>query len=214
MRKIRLGVLISGGGTTLVNLQREIAAGRVSADVAVVIADRACAGIDKARSAGLTCELLARRSFASPEQFSAAVFDVLRSARVDLVVLGGFLARLEIPGDFAGRVMNIHPALIPSFCGHGMHGRHVHAAVLERGCTVSGCTVHFCDNEYDHGPIVLQQCVPVLDDDTPETLAARVFQAECAAYPEAIRRFAAGRLRIEGNRVRTLPEESLSAAGQ
>ena len=121
-------------------------------------------------------------------------------------MLAGFLARLEIPADFAQRVINIHPALIPAFCGHGMHGRHVHAAVLERGCAVSGCTVHFCDNEYDHGPIILQQCVPVADDDTPETLAARVFEAECTAYPEAIRRFATGRLRIEGRRVRTVPE--------
>lgn len=206
MRTMRLGVLVSGGGTTLLNLHREIVAGNLPVHVAVVIADRPCSGIDKARSAGLTCELLTRRSFASPEHFSNAVFDALRSAKIDLVVLGGFLARLQIPADFAGRVMNIHPALIPAFCGHGMHGRHVHAAVLERGCTVTGCTVHFCDNEYDHGPIILQRCVPVLDDDTPESLAARVFEAECAVYPEAIRRYAAGRLRIEGNRVRTLPE--------
>ena len=120
-------------------------------------------------------------------------------------MLAGFLARIDIPDDFVNRVMNIHPALIPAFCGQGMHGRHVHSAVLQRGCTVSGCTVHFCDNEYDHGPIILQQCVPVADDDTPQTLAARVFEAECAAYPEAIRRYAAGRLRIEGNRVHTLP---------
>jgi phosphoribosylglycinamide formyltransferase 1 len=203
-RPIRLGVLISGGGTTLVNLLQEIRAGRMSAEVPAVVADRPCAGIDKARGAGLACELVARRSFAGIETFSAAVFDRLREARVDLVVLAGFLARLEIPDDFVHRVMNIHPALIPAFCGHGMHGRQVHAAVLERGCTVSGCTVHFCDNEYDHGPIILQQCVPVEHDDTPESLAARVFAAECAAYPEAIRRYAAGRLSIDGNRVRTM----------
>jgi folate-dependent phosphoribosylglycinamide formyltransferase PurN len=102
--------------------------------------------------------------------------------------------------------MNIHPALIPAFCGQGMHGHKVHAAVIKRGCTVSGCTVHFCDNEYDHGPIILQSCVPVVFDDTPEILAARVFEAECAAYPEAIRLFAAGRLQIAGSRVHTLPE--------
>jgi phosphoribosylglycinamide formyltransferase 1 len=150
-----------------------------------------------------------RRGAASAGDFSQAVFDGLRAAEVDLVVLGGFLARLEIPADFAHRVMNIHPALIPAFCGAGMHGKHVHAAVLARGCTVSGCTVHFCDNEYDHGPIILQRCVPVEFDDTPESLAARVFEEECKAYPEAIRLYAAGRLRIEGTRVRILPEPSL-----
>ena len=202
-RPIRLGVLISGGGTTLVNLLTERDAGRLAIDVPIVIADRPCGGLDKAQAAQLECELIARRAFDGVDQFSAAVFDRLRGASVDLVVLAGFLARVEIPSDFEHRVMNIHPALIPAFCGHGMHGRHVHAAVLERGCTVSGCTVHFCDNEYDHGPIILQQCVPVESDDTPETLAARVFAAECVAYPEAIRRYAMGRLSISGNRVRT-----------
>jgi formyltetrahydrofolate-dependent phosphoribosylglycinamide formyltransferase len=202
-RPIRLGVLISGGGTTLANLQREINAGRLSAEIPIVIADRTCGGIDKAQAAGLDCQLIARRSFADVNAFSTAVFDQLRSANVDLVVLGGFLARLEIPDDFAQRVMNIHPALIPAFCGQGMHGHHVHEAVLKRGCTISGCTVHFCDNEYDHGPIILQKCVPVQDDDTPDALAARVFEAECGAYPEAIRRYAAGRLVVEGSRVRT-----------
>jgi formyltetrahydrofolate-dependent phosphoribosylglycinamide formyltransferase len=207
-RPIRLGVLISGGGTTLVNLVAEIREGRLPAEIGAVLADRACGGIDKAGALGLDCELIARRTFDSLEAFSGAVFDRLRKARVDLVVLAGFLARLEIPDDFTNRVMNIHPALIPAFCGHGMHGRHVHAAVLERGCTISGCTVHFCDNEYDHGPIILQQAVPVLFEDTPESLAARVFEAECSAYPEAIRRYAAGRLQVAGSRVRTLPESA------
>jgi formyltetrahydrofolate-dependent phosphoribosylglycinamide formyltransferase len=205
-RPIRLGVLISGGGTTLVNLLREIGAGTLAAEVSIVIADRLCGGIDRARAAQLNCEFIPRKSFDSISAFSATVFTALRAAEVDLVILGGFLARIEIPDAFANRVMNIHPALIPAFCGHGMHGRRVHAAVLERGCTVSGCTVHFCDNEYDHGPIILQSCVPVVDDDTPETLAARVFEAECVAYPEAIRRYAGGRLRVVGRRVQTLPE--------
>lgn len=207
-RPIRLGVLISGGGTTLVNLLREIGAKTLSAEISIVIADRLCAGIDRARAAELHCEFIPRKSFDSTPAFSATVFTALRAAEVDLVLLAGFLARIDIPEDFTNRVMNIHPALIPAFSGHGMHGRRVHAAVVERGCTVSGCTVHFCDNEYDHGPIILQSCVPVADDDTPEALAARVFEAECTAYPEAIRRFAAGRLRVVGNRVHTLPEPS------
>jgi len=159
-------------------------------------------------AAELHCEFISRQSFDSTSVFSDTVFTSLRAAGVDLVILGGFLTRLEIPHDFTNRVMNIHPALIPAFSGHGMHGRRVHAAVLERGCTVSGCTVHFCDNEYDHGPIILQSLVPVVDDDTPESLAARVFEAECVAFPEAIRRYAAGRLRVVGNRVRSLPEPS------
>jgi phosphoribosylglycinamide formyltransferase-1 len=103
-------------------------------------------------------------------------------------------------------VLNIHPALIPAFCGKGYYGRRVHEAVLEFGAKVSGCTVHFADQEYDHGPIILQRAVPVLDSDTPETLAARVFEAECEAYPEALRLLAAGRIEVVGRRVKILPE--------
>jgi formyltetrahydrofolate-dependent phosphoribosylglycinamide formyltransferase len=200
-----IAVLLSGGGTTLLNLLREIAAERLAADVRLVIASRPCPGADKARAAGLHTVELRPRDFASLEDYSQGVFDRVRSAECSLVVLGGFLSRLAIPPDFEGRVMNIHPALIPAFCGQGMYGHRVHEAVLARGVKVSGCTVHFCDNEYDHGPIILQRCVPILEDDTPDTLAARVFQAECEAYPEAIRLFAAGRLRLEGGRVRILP---------
>ena len=118
--------------------------------------------------------------------------------------MAGFLQLLHVPPDFMGRVMNIHPALLPAFGGKGYHGLHVHRAALETGVKVTGCTVHFADNEYDHGPIIAQRVVPVLDDDTAETLQARVFTAECEAYPEAIRSFAEGRLRIEGRRVRVL----------
>jgi folate-dependent phosphoribosylglycinamide formyltransferase PurN len=98
--------------------------------------------------------------------------------------------------------MNIHPSLIPAFCGRGFYGHHVHEAVLAYGVKITGCTVHFADNQYDHGPIILQRAVPVWDDDTPESLAARVFEQECEAYPEAIRLYAAGRLQLEGRRVR------------
>jgi len=120
--------------------------------------------------------------------------------------MGGFLKRLTIPEDFLNRVTNIHPALLPAFGGEGFYGRRVHEAVLEYGVKITGCTVHFADNQYDHGPIILQKAVPVLDDDTPETLAARVFQAECEAYPEALQLIAEGRLRVEGRRVRILPK--------
>jgi phosphoribosylglycinamide formyltransferase-1 len=201
-RPVRLAVLISGGGTTLVNLVQQIHAGALAAEIPLVIASRSdCGGIDKARTAGLPCEVITRKSHASTAAFSETIFARCRAAQVDLVVCGGFLALLQIPPDYRLRVINIHPALIPSFCGQGMHGHHVHAAVLARGCKVSGCTVHFLDDQYDHGPIIVQRTVPVLDEDTPETLAARVFEQECAALPEAIRLFSTGRLCIVDNRV-------------
>jgi phosphoribosylglycinamide formyltransferase 1 len=205
-RPIRLGVLISGGGTTLANLQTQIEQGSLNAEIPLVIASRSdCAGIARAEAAGLPCRVVARRNAADTSAFSAEIFDHCRAANVDLVAMGGFLCRVEIPMDFANRVLNIHPALIPAFCGRGMYGHRIHEAVLSRGCKVSGCTVHFADNEYDHGPIVVQHCVPVHDDDTPDSLAARVFEAECDAYPEAIRLYAEGRLRIDGRRVYRLP---------
>jgi len=204
-RPIRLGVLISGGGTTLDNLLAQIAEGRLNARIAVVLASRPCAGVLKAQRALLRHEVLERKAFEDQEGFSRAMFARLREEGVDLVVLAGFLAKIVIPDDFELRVMNIHPALIPAFCGQGYYGRAVHQAVLERGCKISGCTVHFADNEYDHGPIILQRCVGVECDDTPDTLAARVFAAECEAYPEAIRLYAQGRLAVEGARVRILP---------
>ncbi len=201
-RPIRLVVLISGGGTTLVNLAGQIQTGQLTAEIPLVIASRpTCGGIEKSRAAGLTCEVITRKSFPSVEDFSAAIFQRCRDVEADLVICGGFLALLRIPADFQQRVMNIHPSLVPAFAGQGYHGSHVHAGVLERGCRISGCTVHFVDDEYDHGPIIVQRAVPVLDDDTPDTLAARVFEQECLAYPEAIRLFATGKLEIQGRRV-------------
>lgn len=202
-RPIRLGVLISGGGTTLVNFLKKIRAGELNAEIAVVIASReGIAGIERAREAELPCEVISRKAYDSVELFSEAIFDRCRTANVDLVTLAGFLSLIQIPSDFERRVINIHPALVPAFCGQGFHGHHVHEAVLARGVKLSGCTVHFADNEYDHGPIILQRAVPVLEGDTPDTLAARVFEAECAAYPEAIRLYAEGRLEITGGRLR------------
>jgi formyltetrahydrofolate-dependent phosphoribosylglycinamide formyltransferase len=208
-RPLRLGVLISGGGSTLQNFLDRIAAGDLPAQVALVIASQAhCGGVDRARRADLACEIVERRSFADVAEFSNAIFDLSRAARVDLVTLAGFLSLIEVPDDFQFRVMNIHPALIPAFCGQGFYGHRVHEAVLERGAKVSGCTVHFADNHYDHGPIILQRCVSVHEGDTAEALARRVFAAECEAYPEAIRLFAAGRLEIDGRRVRITAAQS------
>ncbi len=202
---LRVAVLISGGGTTLRNLLDKIAAGALDVQVALVVSSNPkAAGLKFAAQADVPAETIPPGRFADETAFSQAVFDACRAAAVDLVVMGGFLKHVVIPADFENRVVNIHPALIPAFCGHGFYGHRVHEAVLAAGVQESGCTVHFVDNLYDHGPIILQRRVPVLAGDTPDTLAARVFAAECEAYPEALRLIAAGRVRVEGNAVRIL----------
>lgn len=200
---LRVVVLISGGGTTLGNLLEQRAAGRLDVDIPLVIASRTTAGgLKIARAADIATEVIAPGDFASPDAFGTAIFDACRRSGAQYVVMAGFLSYVPIPTDFENRVLNIHPALIPAFCGRGFYGRRVHEAVLEYGAKVSGCTIHFVDNQYDHGPVILQRTVPVLDDDRPETLAARVFDAECEAYPEALRLLAAGRVTVDGRRVR------------
>lgn len=193
MKPARLAVLISGGGSTLLNLLDVIAAGQLAASVELVIASRGCAGVERSVQRGYPCDVVSPRKFASVEAYSEELFRRCRLAQIDLVILGGFLSRITVPHDFEGRVLNIHPSLIPSFCGQGMYGHHVHEAVLKRGCKLSGCTVHLVDNEYDHGPILVQKAVPVLADDDADSLAKRVFAAECEAYPEAIRSYLANR---------------------
>jgi len=207
-RTIGLGVLISGGGTTLENLVAKGKAGEVPAEVKVVISSRADAyGLIRAKNHGIDHYVVPSRKYRPVGQppdwvgMSAEICKLLDRYEVDLVVLAGFMCQFVIPPRYEGRVMNIHPALLPGFCGPGLYGHKVHEAVLEHGVKVSGCTVHFADQRYDHGPIIIQRPVPVLDDDTPETLAQRVFAEECIAYPEAIRLFAEGRLKVEGRRV-------------
>jgi formyltetrahydrofolate-dependent phosphoribosylglycinamide formyltransferase len=202
-KPLRLGVLISGGGRTMLNILDAIGRGELNAEIAVVISSlSAVAGVGRARSAGLPLKIVRKKDCADLDAFSRQIVAELEAAQVDLVVQGGWLCLWKIPPQYENRVMNIHPALLPSFGGQGMWGHHVHDAVLAAGCKVSGCTVHFCTNEYDRGPIIVQRTCPVQDDDTPDTLADRVFEQECLAYPEAIRLFAAGCLHVEGNRVR------------
>jgi phosphoribosylglycinamide formyltransferase-1 len=203
MADLALAVLISGSGTTLQNFLDRIADGRLRARVVQVVSSRpGVFGLERARRAGVPAAVVERKACASTEEFSGRIFDLCRAAGADLCLLAGFLQLVLIPDDYRGRVLNIHPALIPAFCGKGFYGHRVHEAALEAGVKVSGCTVHFADNQYDHGPIISQRVVHVLDDDTPDTLAARVFAQECEAYPEAVRLFAEGRLRVEGRRVR------------
>jgi phosphoribosylglycinamide formyltransferase 1 len=202
---IRLAVLLSGHGMTLQNLHDLSEAGKLPARVVLVISNKADAfGLERAKTLNVPGIVITQKDAGSLAEFSRRIFEECRKEKIDLVVLGGFLQLVQVPDDFLGRVMNIHPALIPAFCGKGFYGHHVHEAVLEMGVKLTGCTVHFADNQYDHGPIILQRAVPVLENDTPKALAQRVFMEECNAYPEAIRLFAEGRLKIEGRRVRVL----------
>ena len=186
---LRVAVLLSGSGRTLDNLLEAIAACRLAARVEVVVSNKPGVRVLTIAERACVPTHIVPRGDLSLADWSGQIFDICRRGQADLVVMAGFLQLVEIPTEFADRVINIHPALLPAFGGKGFHGMHVHRAVLARGCTVSGCTVHLVDNEYDHGHIVLQKTVPVLADDTADSLAARVFAAECVALPEAINTF-------------------------
>jgi phosphoribosylglycinamide formyltransferase 1 len=178
--------MLSGSGRTLRNLVEAILGGRLRARIELVIASRESAGAQWAREAGLTTLII-------PGEIPAPKLDrVLKEHRIEWVVLAGYLKLLNIPEAYRGRVVNIHPALLPAFGGPGMYGPRVHDAVIRAGATVSGCTVHLCDEGYDTGRIVLQKMCEVLPGDTPEMLAARVFELECEAYPEALARLIGG----------------------
>ena len=192
---MRIAVLLTGSGTTLENLFERHAAGSLSAEVVVVLSSRTDAyGLERARRRNVPSLVVERRQFQSIEAFSTAVFAALAPYRPDLICLAGFMSLLRIPEGYRRRVLNVHPALLPAFGGQGFYGQHVHAAVLHAGCKSTGCTVHLVDNEYDHGPILAQQPVPVLPGDTIETLAERVQAAERELYPQVIESFAQGRL--------------------
>lgn len=188
---LRLAVLLSGGGRTLVNLQESIQQGILDAEIPLVISSiQKAGGVQRAKDLGLQVEVLRPRDFKTHQDFADAQANRLRECQPDLVVMAGYLVFFPVPADMTWHILNIHPSLLPRHGGKGMYGHHVHNAVLAAGDTESGCTVHVVDNEYDHGPIVIQSHVPVLAQDTADTLAARVFKAECATYPEAIRRYA------------------------
>lgn len=202
---LNLAVLLSGGGTTLQNLLDRIDDGSLDARVRLVLSSRrGVAGLERAEQRSIPSAVCESRLYPNFEEFSLDVWEEIEKQPVDLVCLAGFMCFLRIKESFAGRVLNIHPALIPAFCGRGLYGHRVHEAVVESGVKVSGCTVHFADNEYDHGPIIIQRPVPVYAEDTPDDVAARVFEQEKIAYPEAIRLYGEGRLRIEGRKVRIL----------
>ncbi len=194
---LRLGVLISGSGRTLQNFIDLIARGEMDATIAVVVSSLSrVKGVDRARTAGLPVEVVRVKDHPDVDAFSRLVVEALERHDVQLACQAGWTAYWRIPDRWLGRVLNIHPALLPKYGGKGFYGHHVHEAVLAAGESESGCTVHFANNEYDAGPIILQRRVPVLPGDTPDTLADRVFEQELIAYPEAIRLYAAGQARM------------------
>lgn len=220
-RKIaRIAVLISGSGRTLKNFIDLASEGKLPVEVCLVVSSSAKAGgLKFAEEADIPTLIVLRGNFPAGAEgdaaYGEAVFGACREAKVDYVAMAGFLKLAPVPADFVGRVVNIHPSLIPSFCGAGMYGHHVHQAAIDQGVRVSGCTVHFVDNQYDHGPIIWQQPVPVFDDDTAESLAARVFALEKEAYPHVLKLLANGQIALENGRVKILKaqRESRSHAG-
>ncbi len=202
MKSLHLAVLLSGSGTTLQNLLDRSTSGDPY-KVAVVIGSRPDAyGLVRAKHAGIPALCVSRKDFTSTDAYNDALWTEIRKHPVDTVVLAGFLHMLRVPDDFQHKIVNVHPALLPAFGGKGMYGLHVHEVVLEYGTKVTGCTVHFVDEHYDTGPIILQRCVEVRDDDTPDTLQARVQEAEREALPAALRLIAEGRIQVDGRRVR------------
>jgi formyltetrahydrofolate-dependent phosphoribosylglycinamide formyltransferase len=200
---LRVAVLLSGSGTSLENLFEHVERHALPARVVCVIASKESAGgLARAERRGVPALAIPRKKFADVRAFNDALHAELAKHDAQLVACLGFLSVFEPRERYRGRVINVHPALIPAFSGKGMYGHHVHEAVLARGVRVTGATVHFADDEYDHGPIISQRAVAVRDDDTPDTLAARVQAAERELVPEAIRAIAEGRLRVEGRRVR------------
>ncbi|MDZ7315214.1 MAG: phosphoribosylglycinamide formyltransferase [candidate division KSB1 bacterium] len=207
---LRLAVLASGRGSNLQAILDHIRKGTLDARVVAVISNNGNAGaLEIARAEGIPAHHWSRRQFDSDEEYEETGLRLLQECGAELVVLAGYMKIVpeRIVRAFQHRILNIHPALLPAFGGKGMYGHFVHQAVIDYGCKVTGVTVHLVDAEYDTGPPVLQRCVPVMDDDDAETLAARVLKVEHEIYSEAIQLFAKDRIRIEGRRVKILPKE-------
>ncbi len=200
MSKAILGVLCSGRGTNLQSIMAAVASGQIPAEIGIVLTDKPEAkALDRAEKAGLVHVCVDRRQCASKQEFEEKLVKALQEAGVTLVILAGFMRILSpyFVQRFKGRILNIHPSLLPSF-----GGAHAHRDVLAYGVKVSGCTIHFVDEGMDSGPIILQDTVPVLDDDTEDTLAARVLEKEHVLYPRAIELYLKDKLQIEGRQVK------------
>ncbi len=208
---MKLAVFISGGGSTLKNIIDRIADGSCRAKIVCVVSSRReVKGVQFAEDAHIPTIIVPRKKYDTPEEFSEVVTQGIEPFAPELIAFGGFMSLYVFPPRYHGKIINIHPALLPGFGGKGMYGDHVHEAVLKAGCKVTGCTVHFVDEEYDRGPIIAQRALPVLDDDTVETLGERVRATERELYPEVINWFADGRVVLQPDgRVRVAGRELL-----
>ena len=203
----RIAVLCSGGGSNLQAIIDSVEAGRIDGEIVLVLANASKAyALERAKNHGIPCEFVSKKQAGSSEAFNDILLEKLQQAKADLVVLAGYLPIVgaQIVRAFPQRIINIHPALIPSFCGVGMYGHHVHEAVLAYGAKISGATTHFVDEQVDHGGVIMQKSVPVLEGDTAEALAARVLEVEHEILPESVRLFCAGKLGVDGRHVHVL----------
>lgn len=203
---LNIAVLVSGGGTNLQALIDAQKRGEIeNGKITLVVASRSDAyALERAKNNDIKTEVLLRKGFESTDAYSDALLEILEKNNIDLVVLAGFMTIIssKVPKVYKNRIINIHPALIPSFCGKGFYGLHVHEAALERGVKLSGATVHFVNEVCDGGPIIIQKAIEVMDDDTPETLQKRIMvEAEWKILPKAVSLFCQGKLSVEGNRV-------------
>ncbi len=201
---MNIAVFASGRGSNLMAILNAIKKGVLKAKISVVISNNSNAGaLEIARANGIDALHISRKQFSSDEEYVRKILDELRSRNIQLIVLAGYMKKIppEVIKEYPNRILNIHPALLPSFGGQGMYGLNVHRAVIESGVKITGVTVHIVDEEYDHGPIVMQKAVEVRDDDTPETLAQRVLEVEHEVYPQAIKLFVEGKVKVLGRKV-------------
>jgi phosphoribosylglycinamide formyltransferase-1 len=201
---VRCAVFASGGGSNFQALIDRKSAGDLHVEFALLISNNSKAyACERARQNGIPAVHLSEKQFGSFEAYSTRLMELLDEYKVDLIILAGYMKKLpgEIINKYSMKILNIHPALLPAFGGKGMYGKYVHQAVLDYGAKISGVTVHFVDEEYDQGPVILQKTVPVLDNDDAETLAARVLTLEHDSYWRAVEAVANGNIRIEGRRV-------------
>ncbi|WP_412067091.1 phosphoribosylglycinamide formyltransferase [Rubrivirga sp. IMCC43871] len=203
---MRLAVFASGSGSNAAAIWDAIAHGAIAAESVLLLTDRPGIGaLARAEARGIPTEVIA--PLGDEAVFAQSLLDALARAEADTIALAGYLRKIPEPvvWAFRHRILNVHPALLPAFGGPGMYGAHVHRAVIDYGCRLSGATVHLVDAEFDTGPVILQEAVPVEPDDTPATLAARVLGVEHRLFPRALALLAAGRLRVDGRHVRILP---------
>ena len=203
MKKLQLGVFASGRGSNFMAILEAIREGNLGADVRLLLTNSPEAGaLSIAREHDVSTTVVSKSDFEDRDQFIQAMLSVLDEHGVEFIALAGYMKKIppEVITAYKNRIVNIHPALLPSFGGKGMYGHHVHEAVIARGCKVTGVTVHIVDEVYDHGPIVMQRCVSVEEEDTPESLAARVLKIEHKIYAEALQLFAEGRVEVKDQR--------------